>query len=52
MLIKSQFNSTVPRLDGQDVNSQYIAHCGEVDYRQQVVAVGTPLPTSALPAGK
>lgn len=36
--------------DSQDLNlssSQY----GENDYRQQVVAVGTPLPTSSVPAG-
>lgn len=24
----------------------------EMDYKQQVVAVGTPLPTSSLPIGK
>lgn len=39
-------------MDSHEVNSQYAAQCGEVDYnRQQVVAVGTPLPTSSLPIG-
>lgn len=42
----------VPRMDPQDINSQYAAQCGDMDYnRQQVVAVGTPLPTSSLPIG-
>ncbi|EFA11008.1 Protein MON2 homolog-like Protein [Tribolium castaneum] len=35
--------------DGQELHS--IANYGEADYRQQVVAVGTPLPTSSVPAG-
>lgn len=35
-----------------DVNSQYnLNSYGESDYRQQVVAVGTPLPTVSLPIG-
>lgn len=42
----------VPRIDSQDVNSQYVTQCGEMDYRQQVVAVGTPLPTSSVPVGR
>uniref|UniRef100_A0A1L8DV77 Protein MON2 homolog n=1 Tax=Nyssomyia neivai TaxID=330878 RepID=A0A1L8DV77_9DIPT len=41
------------RLDGQDVmgSGQYMAGCGESDFRHQVVAVGTPLQTSSLPIG-
>ncbi|KAK7789330.1 hypothetical protein R5R35_012807 [Gryllus longicercus] len=36
----------------QDLNSQYnLSTYGEADYRQQVVAVGTPLPTASLPIG-
>lgn len=37
--------------DSQDLNSQMVIPYGEVDFRQQVVAVGTPLPTSSVPAG-
>lgn len=34
------------------MNHQYITStCGENDFRHQVVAVGTPLPTSSLPIG-
>ncbi|KAB0801130.1 hypothetical protein PPYR_05484 [Photinus pyralis] len=44
-------NLRIQRSDSQDVHSQYIAPYGESDYRQQVVAVGTPLPTSSLPVG-
>lgn len=38
----------------QDPNVQYsIPGYGvDTDYRQQVVAVGTPLPTASLPFGK
>ncbi|GJQ68018.1 hypothetical protein Trydic_g10661 [Trypoxylus dichotomus] len=39
------------RNDNNDVPSQYVNQYGEADYRQQVVAVGTPLPTSAVPVG-
>lgn len=36
----------------QDLSSQYNHHySSESDYRQQVVAVGTPLPTSSVPIG-
>lgn len=38
-------------MEGQDINSQYVSQYGDTDYRQQVVAVGTPLPTSSLPLG-
>lgn len=38
--------------DSQELNAQLVAQYGEADYRQQVVAVGTPLPTSSVPAGK
>lgn len=37
--------------DSQELNAQLAAQYGESDYRQQVVAVGTPLPTSSVPAG-
>ena len=40
------------RGDGQDLPSQFVNQYSETDYRQQVVAVGTPLPTSSLPVGK
>lgn len=39
---------------GQDVNSQYSIssyNSNELDYKQQVVAVGTPLSSSSLPQG-
>ncbi|XP_066996963.1 protein MON2 homolog isoform X2 [Anabrus simplex] len=40
------------RTGSQDLNSQYtLSSYGETDYRQQVVAVGTPLPTASLPIG-
>lgn len=41
------------RSPSQDLNHQYMAAgCGgENDFRHQVVAVGTPLPTSAIPIG-
>ena len=35
----------------QDLSVQYSSYGSESDYRQQVVAVGTPLPTSAVPIG-
>lgn len=38
------------RTSSQDLGNQYIAQCGENDFRHQVVAVGTPLPS--LPIGK
>ncbi|KAF2885713.1 hypothetical protein ILUMI_20486 [Ignelater luminosus] len=44
-------NLRVQRTDNQDIHSQYITPYAETDYRQQVVAVGTPLPTSSLPVG-
>ncbi len=37
------------RTNSQDLGSQYISQCGENDFRHQVVAVGTPLPS--LPIG-
>lgn len=40
------------RSPSQDLNHQYMsAGCGENDFRHQVVAVGTPLPTTSLPIG-
>ncbi|CAH0562136.1 unnamed protein product [Brassicogethes aeneus] len=36
--------------DSQDLSS-LMGQYGEGDFRQQVVAVGTPLPTSSIPAG-
>lgn len=39
----------IPTARQQD--SQYNLTMGEPDYRQQVVAVGTPLPTASLPIG-
>ncbi|XP_076680403.1 mon2 homolog, regulator of endosome-to-Golgi trafficking isoform X1 [Andrena cerasifolii] len=35
----------------QQESTQYNLTMGEPDYRQQVVAVGTPLPTASLPVG-
>nr|XP_034192055.1 protein MON2 homolog isoform X1 [Osmia lignaria] len=35
----------------QQESTQYNVTIGEPDYRQQVVAVGTPLPTASLPVG-
>lgn len=37
------------RTSSQDLGSQYMSQCGENDFRHQVVAVGTPLPS--LPIG-
>lgn len=39
------------RINGQEVSSQFIGSCTESnsDFRQQVVAVGTPLPSASLP---
>ncbi|XP_017782824.1 PREDICTED: protein MON2 homolog isoform X2 [Nicrophorus vespilloides] len=34
-----------------DINTQFLNQCAETDYRQQIVAVGTPLPTSTIPNG-
>lgn len=39
------------RSPSQDMSNQYIGGCGENDFRHQVVAVGTPLPTSSMPIG-
>jgi len=40
------------RTGSQDLSSQYSLNSyNEGDYRQQVVAVGTPLPTASLPIG-
>jgi len=40
------------RAGSQDLSSQYnLSSYNEGDYRQQVVAVGTPLPTASLPIG-
>lgn len=41
----------IPTVRQQD-SAQYNLSIGEPDYRQQVVAVGTPLPTASLPIGK
>ncbi|XP_020288600.1 protein MON2 homolog isoform X3 [Pseudomyrmex gracilis] len=40
----------IPTVRQQD-SAQYNLSIGEPDYRQQVVAVGTPLPTASLPIG-
>ncbi|XP_039310634.1 protein MON2 homolog isoform X8 [Solenopsis invicta] len=40
----------IPTVRQQD-STQYNLTMGEPDYRQQVVAVGTPLPTASLPIG-
>lgn len=40
----------IPTVRQQD--SAYNLTMGEPDYRQQVVAVGTPLPTASLPIGR
>lgn len=39
------------RINGQEINSQFLGSCTESssDFRQQVVAVGTPLPSASLP---
>lgn len=37
------------RSNSQDLNSQFISTCNEGDFRQQIVAVGTPLPSASLP---
>lgn len=37
--------------DSQDLNMPMVVQYGETVYVQQVVAVGTPLPTSSIPAG-
>lgn len=40
------------RASSQDLSSQYsLSPYNETDFRQQVVAVGTPLPTASLPIG-
>lgn len=41
-------------MSSQDGNIQYAlpGYGVETDFRQQVVAVGTPLPTASLPFGK
>nr|XP_022914726.1 protein MON2 homolog isoform X1 [Onthophagus taurus] len=44
-------NINLRQRSDSDVSGQFTTSYGEVDYRQQVVAVGTPLPTSAVPAG-
>lgn len=41
----------IPSARQQD-SPQYNLTIGEPDYRQQVVAVGTPLPTASLPIGR
>lgn len=41
----------IPTVRQQD-STQYNLSMGEPDYRQQVVAVGTPLPTASLPIGR
>lgn len=43
---------THSRASSQDMGNQFInSSCGENEFRHQVVAVGTPLPTSSLPIG-
>lgn len=37
------------RSNSQDLNNQLINPCNESDFRQQIVAVGTPLPSASLP---
>ncbi|XP_037957121.1 protein MON2 homolog isoform X2 [Teleopsis dalmanni] len=37
------------RTNSQDLNNQFITTCNEGDFRQQIVAVGTPLPSASLP---
>ncbi|XP_017477968.1 PREDICTED: protein MON2 homolog isoform X1 [Rhagoletis zephyria] len=37
------------RSNSQDLNNQFINTCNEGDFRQQIVAVGTPLPSASLP---
>lgn len=41
-----------PSTVGGTSGTQYNPSLGESDYRQQVVAVGTPLPTASLPIGE
>lgn len=41
----------IPTVRQQD-SAAYNLTMGEPDYRQQVVAVGTPLPTASLPIGR
>lgn len=50
LLIFLGYNAT----NSQDGNIQYAlpGYGLETDYRQQVVAVGTPLPTASLPFGE
>lgn len=42
----------IPNARMQDSAQYNPATIGEPDYRQQVVAVGTPLPTASLPIGE
>lgn len=42
----------IPCARPQDSLQYNPSSMGETDYRQQVVAVGTPLPTASLPIGK
>ncbi|XP_061394820.1 protein MON2 homolog [Musca vetustissima] len=38
------------RSNSQDLNNQFMSSCNEAgDFRQQIVAVGTPLPSASLP---
>lgn len=42
----------IPSARTQESAQYNMTNIGEPDYRQQVVAVGTPLPTASLPIGK
>lgn len=37
------------RSNSQDLNNQFMNTCNEGEFRQQIVAVGTPLPSASLP---
>lgn len=41
----------IPSARSQELSQYNPSGAGEPDYRQQVVAVGTPLPTASLPIG-
>ncbi|XP_057668437.1 protein MON2 homolog isoform X2 [Diorhabda carinulata] len=49
--VTSGVNLRQAHRDSQDINLPMVVQYGETEYRQQVVAVGTPLPTSSIPAG-
>lgn len=49
--VTSGVNLRQAHRDSQDMNLPLVVQYGETEYRQQVVAVGTPMPTSSIPAG-